>query len=196
MSAHPRTDLVTAGSPSFKARIAGSFYLLCIVTNLIELSGKGGRWWTASSGLISTASYVTVTVLFYYLFKPVSARLSLVAMFFSLVGCTIRVLSRFGLAPFHLHSPVFFGVYCLLIGYLILRSTFLPPALGALMAIAGLGLLTVVSRQLANQFSPYQYVAAGIGEGLLTVWLLAVGVNSARWKEQAGGQSVAPMMGK
>ena len=196
MSAHPSTDLVTAGSPSVKARIAGSFYLLCIVTNVIELLGKGGHWLTASFGLISTASYVTVTVLFYYLFKPVSARLSLVAMLFSLAGCTIRVLGPLRLLPFHLHSPVFFGFYGLLIGYLILRSTFLPHALGALMAVAGLGGLTFVTRQLASQFSPYHYIAAGTGEGLLTVWLLAVGVNAVRWKEQAGGQSALPLVGK
>jgi len=196
MSAHPSTDLVTAGSPSFKARIAGSFYLLCIVTNLIEFSGKGGHSLTVSSGLIATASYITVTVLFYHLFKPVSARLSLVAMLFSLAGCTIRVLGPLRLVPLHVHSQVFFGFYCLLIGYLILKSTFLPHTLGALMAIAGLGLLTSVSRQLANQFSPYHYIAAGIGEGLLTVWLLAVGVNAVRWKEQAGGQSAMPIVGK
>jgi len=49
MNAHPSTDLVRAGSPSFKARMAGSFYLLCIVTNLIELSRKGGHWLTRHS---------------------------------------------------------------------------------------------------------------------------------------------------
>ena len=188
MSAHPSTDLVGAGSPSLKARMAGSFYLLCIVASLIELSGKGGHRLIVSSGLIATASYIAVTVLFYYLFKPVSTRLSLVAMLFSLAGCTIRVLGPLGLSPFHVRIP-FFGFYCLLIGYLILRSTFLPHTLGALMAVAGLVLLTFVSRQLTNQFSPYQYIAAGIGEGLLTVWLLAGGVNAAQWKEQAAGQS-------
>ena len=196
MTAHSSTDLVTAGSPSFKARMAGFLYLLCIVTNLIELSGRGGHWLTVSSGLISTASFVTVTVLFYYLFKPVSARLSLAAMLFSLAGCTIRVLRPLRLVPSHVHSPVFFGFYCLLIGYMILRSTFLPHTLGALMAIAGLGWLTFVSRQLADQFSPYPYIAGGIGEGLLAVWLLAVGVNPVRWKEQAGGQCAMPIVGR
>jgi len=115
-------------------------------------------------------------------------------MLFSLAGCTIRLLRPFGLA--HVHTPVFFGFYCLLIGYLILRSTFLPHTLGALMAIASLLLLTFVSRQLANHFSPYQYIAAGIGEGLLTVWLLAFGVNAIRWKGQAGGQSAMLIVGK
>lgn len=186
MSTHPSTDRVKAGSPRFKAKIAGGFYLLCIAASLIELSRKGSHWLTMSSGLIATASYVAVTVLFYYLFKPVSARISLVAMLFSLAGCTVRVLAPLGLVPFHLRIP-FFGFYCLLIGYLILRSTFLPHTLGALMAIAGLVLLTFVSPQLTNQFSPYQYIAAGIGEGALTIWLLAVGVNAVRWKEQAKG---------
>ncbi len=72
-------------------------------------------------------------------------------------------------------------------GLLVFRSTFLPWVLGALMAVAGVGWLTFVSRQLASSLSPYHYVAGGIGEGLLTVWLLAAGVNAARWKAQAAG---------
>jgi len=40
---------------------------------------------------------------------------------------------------------VFFGVYCLLIGYLIFRSAFLPRILGVLMGFAGLGWLTFLS---------------------------------------------------
>ncbi|MGO9096379.1 MAG: DUF4386 family protein [Bryobacteraceae bacterium] len=86
---------------------------------------------------------------------------------------------------------VFFGFYCLLIGYLILRSAFLPRILGALMTIAGLGWLTFVSPRLAHYLSPYVYYVGGIGEGLLTLWLLAMGVNAERWKEQAGATGLA-----
>jgi len=197
MSAHPSTNQVSAGSPAFKARIAGGFYLLCIVTSVIEMSGKGAQWLTMSSSLIATASFLAVTILFYYLFKPVSAWLSPVAMLFGLAGCAIRFLRPLGLAPSHVHSTVFFGFYLLLIGYLILRSTFLPHTLGALVAIAaGLGLLTFVSPRLANQLSPYTYVAAAVGEGTLTVWLLAAGVDAVRWKEQAGRQGVMPIVEK
>ena len=80
---------------------------------------------------------------------------------------------------------VFFGFYCLLISYLILRSTFLPRILGALMAFAGLGWLTFLSASVASRLHPYNLVPSFIGEGALTVWLLAVGLNDQRWKEQA-----------
>ena len=56
------------------------------------------------------------------------------------------------------------------------------------------GLLTFVSRQFGNQLSPYQYIAAGLAEGLLTLWVLAVGVNVVRWREQAGGQNAMRIM--
>jgi hypothetical protein len=79
-----------------------------------------------------------------------------------------------------------FGVYCLLIGYLIFQSTFLPRILGLLMAFGGLGWLTFASSELANYFSPYNLAPGILGEGALTVWLLIFGVNAEKWKEQAG----------
>jgi len=80
---------------------------------------------------------------------------------------------------------VFFGFYCLLIGYLILRSTFLPRVLGVLMAIAGMAWLTFLSPPLANYLSPYNLGVGALGEGSLLLWLLVMGVNAQRWKEQA-----------
>jgi hypothetical protein len=76
----------------------------------------------------------------------------------------------------------FFGFYCLLIGYLIFRSTFLPRMLGVLMAIAGLGWLTFLSPSLANNLSPYNFVPGVLGEGALTLWLLVVGVDVPKWE--------------
>jgi hypothetical protein len=53
-----------------------------------------------ATGLIATALYVAVTALFYELFKPVNRSLSLLAAFFSLVGCSILAFaSLFQLAP-------------------------------------------------------------------------------------------------
>jgi len=79
----------------------------------------------------------------------------------------------------------FFGAYCLLIGYLIFRSTFLPRIIGAFMALAGLGYMTFLSPPLAGYLFPYNLAPAPLGEGSLMLWLLVVGVNAQRWKEQA-----------
>lgn len=81
---------------------------------------------------------------------------------------------------------VFFGLHCLLIGCLILKSTFLPRLVGALMVLAGLGWLTFLSPPVAKSLSPYIMLPGALGELSLTVWLLLKGVNVQRWKEQAG----------
>ena len=83
-------------------------------------------------------------------------------------------------------SLVFFGFYCLLIGCLIFRSAFLPRILGVLMVLAGLGWLTFLSPPLANYLSPYILVLGFLAELLLCLWLLVMGVDVQRWKEQAG----------
>jgi hypothetical protein len=80
---------------------------------------------------------------------------------------------------------VFFGVYCLLIGCLILRSIFLPRFLGALMALAGLGWLIFLYPPLAEQLFAYIVIVGIAAEALLMLWLLVVGVNPDRWREQA-----------
>jgi hypothetical protein len=85
---------------------------------------------------------------------------------------------------------VFFGFYCLLIGYLTFKSTFLPRILGVLMVFAGLGWLTFLSPALAKSLSPYILLPGILGEGLLTVWLLLIGVDVPKWQEKASALRV------
>ena len=80
---------------------------------------------------------------------------------------------------------VFFGAWCFLIGYLIFRSTFLPRIIGVLEVLAGFGYLTLLWRPLAHYLYPYNLALAGPGEISLMLWLLVVGVNEQRWKDQA-----------
>jgi len=77
---------------------------------------------------------------------------------------------------------VFFGLFNFLIGYLILKSTFLPRILGALMALSGLGWLTFLSPPLANQLFAYIAVIGILPEALLMLLLLVQGVDVERWK--------------
>jgi hypothetical protein len=77
----------------------------------------------------------------------------------------------------------FFGFCCILGGYIIYKSTFLPRVLGILMAIAGLGYSTYLWPPLANYLYPYN-LFLGVGELLVGLWLLVFGVNAERWREQ------------
>jgi hypothetical protein len=95
------------------------------------------------------------------------------------------VFLRLRAAAYHNIGLVFFGVYCLLVGILILRSTFLPRILGVLMGLAGLSYVLFLSPPLARSLQPYILAFPGVGQIALTLWLLVMGVNVPRWKEQA-----------
>jgi hypothetical protein len=97
-----------------------------------------------------------------------------------------------GSSYMNLASPShwYFLDFILSLGYLVFRSAFLPRIIGVLLAIGGLSYLT---SNFANFFSPafaahlfpYILVFPGLGEGALILWLLVMGVNAQRWKEQA-----------
>lgn len=89
---------------------------------------------------------------------------------------------------------VFGGCYCLIMGYLIFKSTFLPNILGVLMTISGLCYLTNVALFLVPEHAaflfPYILMPGGAGELSLSLWLLLMGVNIPKWEKQAGAVSV------
>lgn len=175
---------IQESAPRSRARLAGVFYLLTFVTGVFSFSVRNKAGFVA--GLIAAVCYIVVTLLFYSIFKPVNRRLSLLAALISLLGCVIGPIGLFIRALSHINPLVFFGFYCLLIGYLIFQSAFLPRTLGVLMAFAGVGWLTFLSPSLASSLNPYNIVPGFIGEGALTLWLLAKGVDEERWREQAG----------
>jgi len=183
MSAAVMMKRIAEASPRLKARMAGVLYLLSLLTAAItELLVRGRLNFVG--GLIAVAGMVAMTLLLYDIFKPVNRGLSLLAASSALVGLTFEALR---LQPQGVNiAIVFHGFYSLLIGYLIFRSTFLPRILSALMAIAGLGWLTFLSPPLANYLSPYNLASGLLGEGSVFLWLLVMGVNVGRWKEQAG----------
>lgn len=85
---------------------------------------------------------------------------------------------------------IFFGFTCLVLGYLIFRSGYLPRFLGVLMQIAGLGYLTnsfalLLAPALAAKLFPAILLPAFVAELSLGLWLLVKGVNVPRWREAA-----------
>jgi len=79
----------------------------------------------------------------------------------------------------------FFGLFALLKGYLIVRSTFLPRILGVLSLLAGAGLLTFLSPTFGHRMFSAVAAMSLLGAATQILWLLIVGVNEQRWKEQA-----------
>jgi Domain of unknown function (DUF4386) len=168
------------------ARIAGVVYLLYFLTAVSAevFVGTGRPAAYDAVNVIAYAFYITVALLFYYMFKPVNRNLSLLAACFSLLGCANDVLGLFDIAPYKISSLVFFGPYCILLGYLIFRATFLPRILGVLMASAGVGWLIFLA-PLANYLSSFLKALGFIAELSLCLWLVVMGVSVQRWKEQA-----------
>jgi Domain of unknown function (DUF4386) len=167
--------------PRFKARIAGVLSLLSLLAAVFGESFV--RRLEFAGDLIAVLGMVAVTLLLYDIFKPVNRGLSLLAAAFNLVGLTFGAL-RWNPRGVDI-TVVFGGFSCLLIGYLIFRSSFLPRILGALMAFAGLGWVTFLSPPLANHLSPYNLAYGILGQESVMLWLLVMGVNVQRWKEQA-----------
>jgi hypothetical protein len=79
-------------------------------------------------------------------------------------------------------SLTFFGVFCALIGYLILRSNFFPAILGLLMILAGVSYWINSFRLFLALPIPYIQWVTLVAELSLALWLLVVGVNEAKWR--------------
>jgi Domain of unknown function (DUF4386) len=171
MSATLTMQRIAAAPLRSKAKIAAVVSLLGVLTAaVIEIFIRGGL--SVAGSLVAVWAMVAVTLFFYDLLSPVTRRLSLLAMSFNLVGLTIEVLR---LQPQGVNIAVVFnGFYCVLIGYLVLRSTVVPRILGALTVLGGLGWLSFLSSPLASHLSPYNLAIGLIGQGSVCLWILLV----------------------
>jgi len=84
---------------------------------------------------------------------------------------------------------IFFGFVCLIEGYLIFRSGYLPKTLGVLMQVAGVcyisnSFILILAPQLASQLFPFILMPCVIAELLLALWLIVKGVNLPKWEER------------
>lgn len=90
---------------------------------------------------------------------------------------------------------VFFGFDCFAMAYLIVRSTFFPRIIGVLLGIEGVFYLlnsfaNFLAPAVADRVFPF-LAASAIAEILFCFWLLVMGVNEQRWKEQARAAGLA-----
>ena len=90
----------------------------------------------------------------------------------------------------------FFGWFCILMGTLIVKSTFFPRFVGVFLWIQGTAYLVnsfahFISPTAGAKIFPF-LLASGVAEISFCLTLLIVGVNLTRWREQAGVTSPVP----
>lgn len=161
-----------------------------------------------STDLLMHVLDVPLIVFFYLLLKPVDQNLSLLATIFNIVQTCVLVINKLALVAtlslvslpsvstkpvntpelsllaIDLHSHgfgiglIFFGFTCLVRGYLVLRSGYVPKVLGALLILAGISYLVntfalLVHPPLASALFPAVLLPALVAELALTLWLLS-----------------------
>ena len=182
--------------------------------------------WGFAVEIFYRACNIPITLIFYKIFKVVSRSLTLLVVFFSLVGTAVEAVSLLAhFAPIILltggqslnaFTPqmlqalaytslqffeygfcialVFFGFYCITMGYMIFKSTFLPRFVGALLFIQGVCyLINSFANFLAPEFATKIFpvlMISGIGEISFCICLLIIGVNAKKWREKANAQAV------
>jgi hypothetical protein len=84
---------------------------------------------------------------------------------------------------------IFFGVACLVRGYLIFQSGYLPRIFGPLMLLAGSSYLinsfaSLLSPAVAAALSPAILIPAFVGELSLCLWMIVKGVDLPQWQRR------------
>ena len=80
---------------------------------------------------------------------------------------------------------IFFGFYCLLVGYVIFKSAMVPKFLGALYILSGIGYLInsftmLLSKGFANPIFTYVAIPIFVGELSFCLWLIIKGVDNSK----------------
>jgi hypothetical protein len=160
-------------------RTIGVVYLAYFVVAMIgeTLRSHGLIIVGIATNLLAYGVYAALVLLFYRLFKPVNANIALLAACFGILGCIAGTLQTVHLAPFGVNQLFFFAFYCLLVGYLIVKSNVLPWFLGVLMMLAGVGWL-IFLLPIAGHAAPYIEALGIVAEALLMLWLLIFGTHA------------------
>lgn len=162
--------------------------------------------------LVNFICGLPVIAFFYLLFNPVNRRITIVAMFFVVISNAIAAtntlhhlqpllllngytgifradqLAAFSTMALEAGSQgyaialVFFGFYCVFIGYLIARTRVMPKVLGIMYAIAGVcyiinSFVMFLSPGFDNPLFPYILIPSFLGELSVALWLLIPGVK-------------------
>jgi len=161
-------------SVRFKARMAGSLYVIAILVAVFGEFMIGGKQGIVMA-LLAVPCYVAVTLLVFVIFKRVNKRVSALALTLNLLGLGFEAIR---LNPGGVDiALVLHGIYCVLIGKLVISSRFVPRILAWPLIVAGFGWATFLSPAFASRVSPYNLAFGLLGESTLMLFLLVAGVD-------------------
>jgi hypothetical protein len=178
-------ESIRTATPKTRARLTGAVYLIYFLLAVAGASFNSHGAAARAFNLASIAVYALLSVLFYFMFKPVSRWVSLLAALFSFAGCIFSVMQTLQLSRYAISPLIFFGFYCLLLGQLIIRSGFVPRMIGALLVIAGVGWLLFLFPYMKPLNSATEIFGI-FAEGTFCLWLLIAGVSPRKTRKQPG----------
>jgi hypothetical protein len=161
------------------ARITGIFYLLNFVLGITAMVWT--RQGHAAAGdqmqIAGALEYALVVVLLGRLFENAGVALSWTVAMVGLAGCATGVAGALHVFGSTASALAVFGVYCLGLGALVLRSAVVPRLIGGLLLLGGIGWLTYGDLSLARSLQPYNMACGILAELIFTLWLIAFGIH-------------------
>jgi len=149
-------------------RVAGLAYVA-----YFALALAGGALKSAPVQLVATAMYLVVSVVLYRTFCSADPKVALALLPLALIGCAIQAAGQLQADAGMLRAALVpFGLFLVVLAYLLARSGIAPRALAVVVGVAGLAWPAV-----AVPGVPTWYAALAVGLGLLAevavmVWLL------------------------
>ena len=179
------------------ARIGGSLYLVNIVLGAFAVGYAPSHpeiyRLAIAAHVVVGLTNIPLALIFYDLFRVVSRRLAMLVVFFTLVATSIemafvavQLAGHTTSAAGYDVSSIFFAFYGVTVGWLVVRSAFLPRVIGALLILGELCYLTfgfadMLAPSVAARLVPWIQLPSLVGELSFTLWLLIAGVNGERW---------------
>jgi tellurite resistance protein TehA-like permease len=162
------------------ARIAALFYLLNFVLGglAFALAKKGSSPVSDAITLAAALDYAIVALLLGRLFELGNRAFSWAVAAVGLAGCALSASQSLHLVGTAINPLAVFGIYCVGLGMLVLRSAVMPRVIGLLLMLGGVSWLTFAAPAIAARLAPANMAPGAIAELVFTLWLLIFGVRA------------------
>jgi uncharacterized protein DUF4386 len=164
------------------ARLTGLLYALNFVLGITAMvwSSHGHAVAADRMTLAGAIEYALVVLLIAWLFEGAGRAFSWTVAAIGLAGCAVGVAGALHLWGSATSALPVFGLYCIGLGALVVRSGLMPQLIGALLAIGGICWLTYADLALARGLQPYNMACGIIAEMIFALWLIGVGFRHGK----------------